>query len=472
MVAASSNTSSLSLPDRRAAGRVSRMPPTLFLFLLFLLSLFTPLRLNIDTIAIYPSRLLLIFMFIPLFLRWVRSKDIGSKSPDIFIIAHVVWAGIAIAVVHGTEHIQAIGIYTIEVFGCYFLGRMTVKSPLQFKRVCSILVILVAFTIPFAAIESFIGVNVIIQSLGPLAFTAVNAETRLGGLYRAYAVFGHPILYGIVSGSLFCLCYYVLAYRRSLFSKLSLVAIPATAGFLSLSSAAFALITFQTVFILWDELTRTMVKRWVFMALLVLVAYLIVDLLSNRTPIEVFISYFSLDPNTAYTRLVQMDNVSDDIMRNWLFGIGFNDWDRPYWLAGSIDNFWLVVTVRYGLPGIALLLIGYLLIVKDSLSVKISDPQIASYRKGYSILLITMGLVIYTVHLWDEAFYLFVFFLGGRSWLHAAEVKLATAPTAAVLPPARSGLVQVTVRASSQRRLSSVSASADGQPHQVPQRRP
>lgn len=473
VLAAIPDTPSKKHGDRRLALRSPRVSQVPLLLLLFLLSLFLPLRLQIGTMALYPSRILLIFLFVPVFLRWARSTKLGSKSPDIFIIGHVLWAALAMAVVHGIEHIQAIGIYTIEVIGTYFLGRTAVRSPEQFRSVCLILVTLVAFTIPFAAIEGLTGNNIIVHPLGSLSFTAVIPETRLWGLYRAYAVFGHPILYGIVSGSLFCLCYYVISYRKNLISTWSIAAIPAIAGFLSLSSAAFVLISFQTIFIVWDFLTRSLPKRWVILTLLVVIAYFAVDVLSSRLPIEVFISYFSMDPNSAYTRLIQMEHASKDLMQNWVFGIGFNEWDRPSWLGGSIDNFWLVVAMRYGIPGIVLLLIGYFLILKDSISVKITDPQVAYYRRGYCILLITMGLVVYTVHLWDEAFYLFVFFLGCRSWLHAPEAKPAAADSASVpVRPTRSGLGQIAPRGSGDRRLSPFAPGADRQPHQVPKRRP
>ena len=43
-----------------------------------------------------------------------------------------------------------------------------------------------------------------------------------------------------------------------------------------------------------------------------------------------------------------------------IFGTGFNDWERPSWMGGSIDNFWFVCAVRYGIPGFLFMAAGFL----------------------------------------------------------------------------------------------------------------
>lgn len=396
----------------------ARRPKYEIFSVLFIVSLFVPLRINISTLSIYPSRLILILVFVPLLLEWFRRRGLKGKSTDVVMFGHAIWAALAIAVVHGTSHIEAIGIYTIEVFGCYLLGRMTVENPKQFRKICKIIVLMIALTIPIAVVESFTNKNLVTELLGPLTIGKIEHEIRLG-LYRAQGVFAHPILYGIVTGSAFCLAFYVLSYGRRGLTKYAAAAIPAIGGFFSLSSAAYSLLVFQGLFIAWDKVFGRQRAKWKIMAWLALAGYVLVDLFSNRTPIKVFVSYFSLNPHTAYTRIHTWNYAIDDVMRNWAFGIGFNDWDRPGWLVGSVDNFWLVVAMRYGVIGFLFLFIAFLLVLRDATSQKVVDDRVASYRKGYCILLITTAIVIYTVHLWSEAFYFFFFFLGCRTWIGA-----------------------------------------------------
>ena len=73
-------------------------------------------------------------------------------------------------------------------------------------------------------------------------------------------------------------------------------------------------------------------------------------------------SYATFSAHTAYWRSIIFDWGMVNVWANPIFGLGLNDWVRPrYMVSGSMDNFWLVVAVRYGIPGFALLAAGYLI---------------------------------------------------------------------------------------------------------------
>lgn len=390
---------------------------------IFIVTLFVPLRLDIATVSIYPSRLLLVVVFLPLLLRWLRSRDLSGRFADSLVITHALWGALAIAVVHGFDRIQAIGIYPIEVIGCYLIGRMTVRDADTFQRICRLLFTLTALTIPLAVIEALTNRNIILDLLGPYGVDRVYAGMRLG-FHRAQVLFAHAILFGIVTGGSLSLAYYVVAYKKPPPLRVLAAMVPMVAGFFSLSSAALSVMTSQMALIAWDKVTGRTRNKWLILGLLFVIAYVVVDILSNRTPVEVFASYFTLSRGTAYTRIYQWDYSIDDVMRNWVFGIGFNSWDRPFWLVGSIDNFWLATALRYGVPTVVLLLVAVVLIVKEVMSWEVVDERTRQFRTGYFVLIVTFAFAAVTVHLWSETFYLFMFFLGCRTWI-GAEVGVA-----------------------------------------------
>ena len=71
------------------------------------------------------------------------------------------------------------------------------------------------------------------------------------------------------------------------------------------------------------------------------------------------ITYLTFNSGTAYWRLHIWNFGSAEVWRNPLFGIGLNDWARPSWMwTASVDNFWLLTAMRYGIPAFLLLVAG------------------------------------------------------------------------------------------------------------------
>lgn len=209
----------------------------------------------------YPSRLVLIALSFPVLIMWLRERKLRGRFTDTLIIIHALWAGMAIFIVHGSTRMQAIRVYVIEVVGCHRLGRMLVHEPDQFRRICKVLVVLVAMTISFAVYKSFTSKNLIADILGPHAVSQEFDELRLR-FYCSQTVFVHPTLYGIVADSTFCLAKYVNSYGKTGISRHWLLIVPVTAGFFPLSSAAFSLLVFHSAFITWDKTSGKIRNKW------------------------------------------------------------------------------------------------------------------------------------------------------------------------------------------------------------------
>ena len=138
---------------------------------------------------------------------------------------------------------------------------------------------------------------------------------------------------------------------------------------------------------------------------------------SNRTPFHVFITYLTFNSESSYNRILIWDYGTAEVMRNPLFGIGYGEFDRPWWMHASVDNFWLLIAMRHGLPAFFLFVAAILLIMYKIGRQRIDDPEIAACRAG---LLISLGGLIIagtTVHFWTQLYTFFMFLVGSGVWM-------------------------------------------------------
>ena len=62
------------------------------------------------------------------------------------------------------------------------------------------------------------------------------------------------------------------------------------------------------------------------------------------------LEHLTFNKDSADGRLIVFDYGMMEVMKHPVFGIGLNDWTRPWYRAGksSFDNFWLLEAMRYG----------------------------------------------------------------------------------------------------------------------------
>ncbi len=127
------------------------------------------------------------------------------------------------------------------------------------------------------------------------------------------------------------------------------------------------------------------------------------------------LSYLTFSPATAYFRLIIWEwGFYHNALVNPLFGIGENEWVRPSWMhSTSMDNFWLVQMVTYGIPAFVFLATGTVLFLANQ--PRALSVAAAQMRKGWVISMIGIMVAGCTVHYWNHSFvwYFFVLGLGG-----------------------------------------------------------
>lgn len=386
---------------------------------MFYLALVIPLEFSatVAGLRLSPYRALLLIMFIPMLLRLVR--EVGFSTADGLIAAHAFWAALALGVYGGFgAGLESGGIYVIESLGAYLVGRLAVTSPetsrAMLRFMVGVLVVMAAFALP----ESITGFHLLREMsravMGGAALPVI--DPRLG-LHRAFGSFDHPILYGVFAASTFAAAYYVLCQERLRGRSLAILGVIGGSTFVSLSAGPFVAIACQVLVLGWDRITKGIQMRWSFLVSGILLLWFAVTLASNRGFVKVFISYFTFSPQSAYNRTLIWDYGSAEVARHPVFGIGLGDWIRAPWMSDSMDNFWLLTAVRYGLPALIFLVAAIVLIsMRQARSVG-NNTELNRYRMGWLATIIGLSVSGITVHFWNAMFTYFFFLIGTGVWM-------------------------------------------------------
>jgi hypothetical protein len=373
----------------------------------------------IGGLRLTPYRVLLLVVTVPLLLRLFKNSRQPPHLVDYLVMAHAAWVVIALTVYGGIgSGLESGGIYAVESLGAYLVARIAVTSAEEHRAMLRFMVTVLAVMFMFTLPESVTGTHFIREAARAVAGGAAlpHIDPRLG-LDRAYGSFDHPILYGVFAGSTFAATYYVLVRERLRAKAIGLMGIVAGSAFLSLSAGPFVGLACQAGLIAWDRLTKGISLRWSALVGIVMLMWLAVSLGSNRSPVNVFISYLAFSANSAYNRILIWEYGSAEVGRHPLFGIGFGDWIRAPWMSDSMDNFWLLTAVRYGLPALIFLVAAIVVLAVRQTRVTRRDTELNRHRMAWLTIIISLSVSGITVHFWNSLFAYFFFLIGTGAWL-------------------------------------------------------
>ncbi|OOY11116.1 hypothetical protein BMG00_15370 [Thioclava marina] len=411
------------LPD--AALAKTKLPLPVFIFLLAILF---PFKFNLGSLALTGPRLVLMVMTVPLFIRLFTGRYGRILPVDWLFLFHTIWLSIALAVNNPDRVIQQAGSVGIEFFGGYLMGRAFIRTREDFAALGRVLIWSVLLMTVFSLYETKTGTTLIptlIDKIPGMGTITINYQDPRMGLERVQGPFAHPIHFGLYCSVVFAFAFVAFDGIKSLSWRIVASGLILLNGFLALSSGALLSLLLQIGLIGWYIALRRLEWRWWLLVGLVSLAYVTVDLISNRSAIMVFLSYATFSAHTAYWRTIIFEWGLKNVWANPIFGIGLNDWVRPWYMySGSMDNFWLVMAVRYGIPGFLLVTAGYLWgLFKVMFRDFSGDVRMQNFRRSWVFTFAGMTFTLCTVYVW-ESIYAFTFFLfGAGMWMLTEEVK-------------------------------------------------
>ncbi len=362
-------------------------------------------------------RLYLLAFAVPIFVRWIRGVAGPVHFADIAVILTGLWMMVALFANHGVGAVlEFAGITFVETVVPYMAARVLIRDFSAFRLFVKYYFLAVLILVPFAIFENVTGRPILLDLFRSIfsVYHNVNHDPRLG-LERAQASMPHPILWGVFAAPLFALSWYVLNQKES-FTKAGLRPLVAcVAVFTSLSSGAYLGIVLQMFLVAWDEILKTIKSRWTIFLILFGVFFFYVEIFSNRTIFQIIAGELSFSSGNALHRIRIWNNAIDDVYANPIFGIGLNEWTRPHWMKPSIDNFWLVIAMRHGIPTFLLMTLIIAATIWKAARAPLTGAG-ARARTGYLIVLSTLVFCASTVHLWDATYCFFMFLLGAGQW--------------------------------------------------------
>lgn len=395
--------------------------------LIFLVSLTVPWTFEFSGLSLSASRVVLLTMIIPCLIMWSTGRAGCIRFSDIALLLYCCWCTLSLLVVHGLSvGIQGGGILFIETAGAYLLARCYVRNVDDFLNLSKLLFRIIVIILPFAVFEAVTRHNIALDLFRAALPTIPEAyQGERWGLRRVQTVFEHPILFGVFVSAVIAMAHLVLGYQKPLLVRWSRTGIVLTTGFLSMSGGPFTVIATQLLLLSWNFILQNFKHRWRLLWGIVFVMYLIIEVGSNQSAPAFYISHFSFDKGSAWQRLLIWEFGSGSALNHPLFGVGFGEWERPFWLTGSMDMFWLVHAVRYGLPAAFLLLLAFIANILTVALKRDLNDRLLQCRFAYLVIMTGFFLAGWAVHFWGAVYLYFLFLMGSGVWLLDAVGKEA-----------------------------------------------
>ena len=376
---------------------------------IFLASLLLPPELSVEigSLRLSGYRVVLLVMFLPCLYRLLTDPAKKTNAADYLMFATTILSLASLLANHDFVYmIETGGMLAAEMLGAYLLARVYIRSLDEFEAAGKMFILLIVALLVFAIPETITGQHYL---RGPI---------------------DHPILFGVFCAIGLSYAYYIVASGSvNTIRKLWIILLVILATFLSVSAGPLIALFMQVGLIFWEKITRSIPGRWWISFGGLLFTYIVLDILSNRSPIALAISYASFSGQTAYFRLLIFDYGSAEVINNFMLGIGFNDWTRPSWMPASVDNFWLLTAMRYGMPCLICMVAAILyLIVKVARNNSASLP-VKNAARAWAFGLAGLVIVGCTVTFWNSMFVLFFYILGSGCWLLEPQKKLSAQAT-------------------------------------------
>lgn len=393
---------------------------------------------EVATILFTPLRIFLICVF-PFALNRYLSVTRGKPTAfDLLYFAFVLWTTFAIILNRGMgAGLIRAGQFFLEFGVVYLVARGDITDKHRAIFFVKVLFFVVCVLTVFAFIESALYRGPMINKYLNIAFGYPERfeDIRIGafrlGLFRARTIFGHSIIMGLFIGAAFTL---IVLTARSMPERIGRSAVVLAGTFFSLSSGPWVAVLIQVLFLTiayFSKLTKFSFNKILIIAC---IAGLGLELFTGRGLLG-SVELVTMNPHNFYYRKLIWNNGIDDVMRHPWFGFREEMWTRPGWMQESIDNFWLLQSMRGGIPSTLYLLTTMVVMARimvKGIYDRDLDPDVAALRRGCLYMLVAFFLAGATVHLFDRVQPFFALMMG----LTGAVIRLVLLDKAADDEPA------------------------------------
>ena len=391
--------------------------------------------------ALFPYRLAAIIL-IPAILTRLAARQTRFMLADGLAMFVSVWPVVSLLVndTIGTALITG-GSQSLDFILSYLVGRAVFQNADDFRAFFILMLPGLLAIGGIMAIESLSHRIILRPFIADLVGRPVSFiyERARFGLMRATGPFPHPILGGVFLATVMPLAWYTFPIRQ--WRLLGIMA--SFAAIFTVSSTAVLALAVSAGMILVNELQRkNQLPLFKYGIILVSFVLLALGAVSGGNPIRVFIRYFTLDPATAFYRLLIWDYAGAEAVNHPIFGIGLRDWHRLPWMTDSVDSIWLFLAMRHGFPASVGLLALFVLV---AVSLAIRSGRLQFYDRwlfqGLAISLAASVIAGFSVHFWEGLAAWLMQLLGiGASLVAGASVRRSSIQRRHLYPAGRTAM--------------------------------
>lgn len=349
------------------------------------------------------------FLIIWAFIILPKIAEIKLRIYDWLFMAHVFWTAMCLLMVYGLGGgVERSGTYILEFFVVYLTVRVYLRHVEQFRAVIIALCVMAGVAAILALPEALSHQRYIHTFFRQLTgvYYRIDYDARMG-IMRAASLFEHPILFGIFCSSLVSLAWFSGTIKNR-FIRIPMLAF---GTFLSASSAPLLIFLLQIWLIILEKVSRPMKNRVLIISSIAGIMAAILQFGTGRGVVGT-IALFTLNSGTTYIRRTIWEHGIDDVMRHPIFGFEETLWTRPHWLAGSVDNNWLLMMMRAGIPSLVLLMLAIFFVWRGLAKRQETDEQFRGLRIGWGLMMIAILLGGATVAFFGKLQPLFAFYIG------------------------------------------------------------
>jgi hypothetical protein len=411
----------------RATGAAGRSGHTALY--LVLVALFIPYTaaIYLGDLKLTPIKILIMALVIPALGQMISGASAQRRrllATDGYMVALFLTMVAAPLAVSGTRDFVSAFSQGIEFYGIYVIARALVLSDSSIASLIRCLQIVTVVVVAAGALDIIFQRYVALDLAASLAASGRDLDASEPGLnrivlgfasLRAASTFDHPILFGTFCAALIPIH---LLTPMSGMRRFALVAVCVAGCLIALSSGPLLASFMAFSVCLFDALFRRYTWRWR-MLLSALAIGITAFSLASENPMSWIFRNLTLDPQTAYFRLMIWDAGMDVVANNPWLGNGFNATGVRI-LDSSTDSLWLAKTIVYGIPMTTLLYLAPITAMMPSrhdAAIRSREPRFGVLCTAFSISLTVMMMVSITVTFWNAVWLLFAFCIGVRTSL-------------------------------------------------------
>jgi hypothetical protein len=392
------------------------------LLAIFVATIFIPGTFPAGPIVLTPYRLFLILTFLPLLRQLLQGRAGPITAIDVSMFLFCCWIGLSILLHHGPRRIIFIGTNVAEIFGAYLVGRVLVRSWADYRAFFRYILWAMVILLPFALVELLAGRRLFTDLFSHILSTKgfVRNKPRLG-LTRVALSFHNPIHFGLVCSLAIANVYYI--WRDRFLTSVRVTGLATFLTLTALSSSSILSVMVQMLMIAWDRIVWFLRVRWALLAVLGVFTIVTLNLALPGGLLNFLVEEVIFNRYGGEGRLTILEYGTAEILRHPVLGIGLNDWTKPFWHPDTVDNYWIVIAMRYGLPALGFLVFAIGLTLWRVMHAERLSPEAARYRTGYFIAFVGTAMIMSTVHVWEAPQVLVMTYIGAGSWFFTSAAE-------------------------------------------------